>query len=139
MFGKKPQNRRSIDEATEFATIIGEGTVFEGMLRGQDNQLISGKIIGECDLDGLLYLAASGQWQGNIKADIVIIAGTVEGNVFAKNKLELAESGRVSGNLEAPRIAIAEGAVYDGKIKMGKSTEVTRFKERRGTESPETE
>lgn len=131
MFGNQSKQRRAVDSATEFATIVGEGTVFEGIMRGDNNHSVSGKIIGECDLKGILYLTPKGQWQGNIKADVVIIAGTVEGNVVAGTKLELSESGRVSGNLEASSIAIAEGAIYDGKIKMAKSKDVTHYKEQR--------
>ena len=134
MFGSKKEKRRAVDDATEFSTVIGEEAIYEGLLRGSGHHLVSGSVIGDCNLSSMLYLAPKGRWQGNIKADVVVIAGTVEGNVTAITKLELSNAGKVSGNLEAPSIAIAEGAIYDGKIKMAKSKDVTHYKERRNAE-----
>jgi len=131
MFGSKKEKRRTLDEDTKFSTVIGEDSVFEGVVRGSGHYSISGKVIGECDTSGMLKVEKSGFWLGSILADVVIIAGMVEGNVNARSKIELLASGRVAGNLEAPAIAIDEGAEFDGQVKMAKGENVTRFKERR--------
>ena len=135
---RKKKKRRAIDDATEFATFIGEASEFEGSLRGKDHYFVAGKVIGKSELGGILYLDEGGVWQGNISAEVVIIAGTVEGNITAKDKIELTDSGRVKGNLAAPAIAMAEGAVFDGKVTM-KEASVTRYRERRGIKPEETE
>lgn len=133
MFGmRKKKKRRVVDGIKEYATEVGSGAVFEGKLQGEGNYSIHGRVVGECDISGILLLETDGLWQGDILADTVILAGTVEGNVMAREKLELQSSGHVMGNLAAPRIAIAEGAVYDGQIQMAKAANITRFKERRG-------
>lgn len=123
-----------VDEATEFSTVIGKDSVFEGIIRGTGHHAISGLVVGECELDGILYIGVDGRWNGTINADVVIISGTVDGSVFAKSKIELSESGRMTGNLKAPAVAIAEGAAFDGKISMARKENITRFKERRGAE-----
>jgi len=133
MFNFRKKKRRAVDEVTEFATIIGENSEFEGELCGKDHHLVAGTVIGKSNLSGILYIDDGGFWQGNIVSDIVIVAGRVEGNIKAKSKIEITQSGKVTGNLAAPAIAMAEGAVFDGKITM-KEASVIRYKERRGVE-----
>jgi len=132
-FGKK-KKRRATDNIVTYTTEVGPDAVFEGKLQGEGNYSVHGKIVGESDISGILLLETEGEWIGNVLADVVVIAGTVKGHVMAREKLELQVSGRVEGDLEAPVIAIAEGAVYDGKIKMAKAANITRYVERRGVE-----
>lgn len=127
-----------MDEATEFATTIGEQSRFEGELSGKDHYWVSGTVVGKSDLDGILLVDETGLWQGNIASQIVIVAGTVEGNIKAGEKIEITQSGRVKGNLAAPAIAMAEGATFDGKVTM-KEASVTRYRERRGVPEPDKE
>jgi len=137
MFGFGKKKRRATDNIVTYTTEVGPDAVFEGKLQGEGNYSVRGKIIGESDISGILLLETGGEWIGNVLADIVVIAGTVKGNVMAREKLELQITGQVIGDLEAPVIAIAEGAVYDGKIKMAKAANITRYKERRGVEPEE--
>ena len=46
--------------------------------------------------------------------------GSVKGNVTAKEKFELRAGGIVDGELIAPKVAMAEGATFNGKIEMPK-------------------
>jgi len=133
-FGKK-NKRRATDNIVTYTTEIGPDAVFEGKLQGEGNYSVRGKMIGESDVSGILMLETEGEWIGNVLADVVIISGTVKGHVMAREKLELRVGGRVEGDLESPVIAIAEGAVYDGKIKMAKAANITRYTERRGVEA----
>ena len=137
MFGFGKKKRRATDNIVTYTTEVGPDAVFEGKLQGEGNYSVRGKIIGESDISGTLLLETGGEWIGNVLADVVVIAGTVKGNVMAREKLEMQITGRVNGDLEAPVIAIAEGAVYDGKIKMAKAANITRYKERRGVELEE--
>ena len=137
MFGFGKKKRRATDNIVTYTTEVGPDAVFEGKLQGEGNYSVRGKIIGESDISGILLLETGGEWIGNVLADVVVIAGSVKGNVMAREKLELAVTGQVVGDLEAPVIAIAEGAVYDGKIKMAKAANITRYKERRGVEAEE--
>ena len=137
LFQLRKKRRRTLDHVPAFSTVIGAGSTCAGNFSGKDNYAVYGRVEGECDLDGTLMLGQSGHWVGEIVATHVIIAGTVEGNVTAREKLELAPSANIRGNLKSAVIAIAEGAVYDGQIRMEQATRVTRFVERRGTERGE--
>jgi cytoskeletal protein CcmA (bactofilin family) len=123
--------RRTRDLVSEYATVVGTESKLVGRLSGRDNYLIHGGVEGECDLEGAIMVAHNGRWLGDITAAFVIIAGEVEGNVTAREKLELLPTARIRGNLSSPVIAMAEGAVYDGKIQMAKQTRLTTYSERR--------
>jgi len=123
--------RRTLDQVGEFTTIIGAESALTGSFKGKDNYLVYGRVEGECDLEGAVMLGEGGCWVGNIVAHHVFIAGEVEGDITAHGKIELLASARIRGHLTSPVIAMAEGAAFDGEIKMEKQSQVTSYSERR--------
>lgn len=129
-FGQK--GRRSIDKVKDFGTLIGAESHFTGTLAGKDNYAIYGTVEGDCDLSGALLLGPGARWKGNISASVVFIAGEVEGNVTAHEKLEVARGAKVKGNLSSAAIALAEGALFEGEVKMSAAAgEAVHYTERR--------
>ncbi len=127
----KARHRRTLDKVGGIATIIGTDSTFIGILRGNDNIVVLGRIEGDCDLNGTLLLEEPGHFEGNIVAENVIIAGQVRGNVMARSKLEIASSARIIGDVSGEVIAIAEGASIDGQMRTAGSQPVSRFTEKR--------
>ena len=70
-------------------------------------------------------MGTSAKLHAEIVAKSVVVLGQVIGNVTAREKFELKAGGTVEGNLNAPRIAMADGATFNGKIEMpqGKGAE----------------
>ena len=129
------KERRSIDKVKEFGTLIGADSTLVGTLKGKDNYAIYGRVEGDCDLEGALMLGPGGHWRGNISASIVFIAGQVEGNVVAREKLEITAGARVTGNISSASIAIADGAILEGEVRMLQKSQVAHFKDKRGNET----
>lgn len=126
------QNRRTLDRMGGVSSVIGAGSRFSGDFGGKENYVVYGHITGNADVEGAVVLEEGASWKGVIKAEYVIIAGTVDGDVIATGKIELDESARVSGNVIGSVIAIAEGAVIEGQMKMtSDKAEITRFIEQR--------
>ena len=121
--------RRVLDDMGGLPRSIGGETVLKGQLRGSDNYLIHGKVLGHANVTGVLLIATDCEWQGNLQADVVVVKGRVEGNITALSKIELRDSARVKGRLSAPSIAIGHGAKVDGPIDQ--TSMVTHFHERR--------
>lgn len=125
------KGRRIIDEVEQFTTLLGPRSEFTGQIEGGDNCIINGKVIGDCELSGVLVLGEEGHWQGNIRAPKVIISGQVTGAIVVDTKLELTRTARIKGSITSPVVAIEEGAVHEGEIRMQGTSEVIRFREKR--------
>lgn len=123
--------RRIRDSVGRFASVLGTDAMVRGALSGGGDYIILGRVEGDSDLDSTVVLERGGTWQGRLQARSVIIAGTLEGEAVAAERVELMPSARVRGDIYAPSVAIAEGAVFEGQIRSGPDTEVTRFRERR--------
>lgn len=127
---RKKKNRRVLDQ-TEFPTVIGEYMTYRGDLAGAGNYLVHGRVEGGCDIDGHLIVGPTAHWHGDIAATHVVISGEVIGDVYASARLELQPTARVHGNITSPVIAMAEGAVYDGEIRVRPRPRLVRFNEKR--------
>lgn len=130
MFGGE-QKRRTADNVVTYATRVGPGAQFQGEFSGAGDFSVAGHVVGQCRIEGLLYIEPTGSWQGDIQAGTVVIAGTVTGNVYATEKLVLEKGANVQARLTAKAIAICEGARYQGKIAMTEASNITRFSEKR--------
>ena len=131
----RTRQRRTLDKVGGISTVVGEGSHFVGTLGGDDNAVILGRVEGDCQLEGTLVLEQHGYWKGNIEAENVVIAGEVEGGVIARNKLEVTASARIKGTATGQVIAIAQGAVIEGKVQTKGTVPVTRFLEKRSQET----
>ncbi|MFH1798936.1 MAG: polymer-forming cytoskeletal protein [Candidatus Omnitrophota bacterium] len=109
--------------------ILDVNASMQGSLRFDDpvNLRISGKFEGTLDTKGALMVGQKANIKANITGENVSIAGQVTGNVKAANILILESTARLKGDIESPRISIAEGAVFNGRVKM--SAESLEIKE----------
>ena len=128
--GTKKQ-RRTLDRVGGISTVVGAGATFTGNFKGTENYVIYGTIIGHCDLEGTVLVEEGGRWHGNITALNVIVAGEVHGEVVGHKKIELAQTAKIVGSLTGPTVAVAEGAVIEGSIKMTSGATPVRFVDRR--------
>lgn len=125
------KGRRTLDKADGFTTTFGAEAEFSGNIGGRGHYLILGHVRGDCDIEGTLVVGESGHWQGNVIADHILIAGKVEGDVVAREKMEIISTAHVVGTIRSQYLAIAEGAVHEGVVHMGREMDVKRFKDKR--------
>jgi cytoskeletal protein CcmA (bactofilin family) len=125
--------RRIQDAANGPTTYVAATTTVVGTIAGQGAFVFCGEVEGDCDIDGPLTLAAGGRWRGTLKATDIVVAGTVEGDVIAKQRVEILGTARVSGSLSGNSIAVAEGAIIEGEIKVMNGAAPTTFQEKRQT------
>jgi cytoskeletal protein CcmA (bactofilin family) len=126
-----PFKRRIQDGASGPTTYIAPSTKIVGTITGKGVYVFCGTIEGDCDIDGPLTLAEGGSWKGTLKARDVVVAGTVEGDVVCKQKVEIAGTAKVTGSLCGNSIAVAEGAVIEGEIRVTSGTGPKTFQEKR--------
>ncbi len=123
--------RRILDSSTEPATFIAPSTTIVGELSGKGSYVFCGTLEGKCDVDGPITLAEGGTWKGTLKATDVIIAGTVEGDVIARQRVEISRTARITGSLSGKSIAVAQGAVIEGDVRVTNGDEPISFAEKR--------
>jgi len=132
---ERRKNRRIMDDVNKFTTLLGEKARFIGTMKGSDNCIVYGHVEGDCQCDGVLVLGEQGDWRGNISAPNVIISGNLTGNIDVSEQLEVSATAHIKGNISSPTMALAEGAVHIGEIRMDRQTDVVHFKERRAEQT----
>ena len=124
--------RRIRDRVSGAPTLINEGCKISGVISGTGDYQVSGEIDGDCEIEGTVTLARSGYWQGTISAWNVVISGHVEGDIIASGKVEISDTARITGKVTGEAIAVAEGAVVEGRMKTTGKAEPVGFIEKRG-------
>lgn len=99
-------------------SIIGAGTKIKGEIHSQGTIRLEGEVEGSVHSDDTIVVHDTGHVKADLMGGQVIISGEVHGNVAAHDRLEITSQGRVFGDITAPRIAIAEGVVFEGKCTM---------------------
>ena len=123
--------RRRIQDTNGPTTYVAASTKIVGTITGKGAYVFCGTVEGDCDIEGPLTLAEGGHWKGILKATDVVVAGVVEGDVVAAQRVEILGSARVTGSLSGNSIAVAEGAIIAGEIKVTSGTPATTFLEKR--------
>ncbi|MBI4431495.1 MAG: polymer-forming cytoskeletal protein [Candidatus Omnitrophica bacterium] len=91
------------------------------------NLRINGSFEGKLDAKGNLTIGENARVKANINGDRVIIAGKVTGNINATESISIVAPALVRGDIAAPRLSIADGSIFDGRISM------TSAKEKQGS------
>lgn len=99
-------------------TIIGAGTVVEGVLKASASTRIEGTVNGDITSEGVVVIANEGVVNGNITAVDVKISGTVKGNLIISGKTELVSNGKLVGDIKTGSLSIDETAIFQGNCKM---------------------
>jgi cytoskeletal protein CcmA (bactofilin family) len=123
--------RRIQDSTNGPTTYVAASTTIVGTVTGKGAYVFCGSVEGDCDIDGPLTLAAGGRWKGTLKATDIVVAGVVEGDVIAKQRVEILGTARITGSLAGNSIAVAEGAIIAGEIKVTSGVAPTTFQEKR--------
>jgi len=125
-------DRNSIDGKT----VIGSATIITGKVESHNDFHLEGEWKGDVKLNALFFIAKSGRFSGKAEALNLIVEGSMEGDIKVQKKVEIRNQANVVGNITCSQIAIAEGAYFQGGVKMGDGTNVspTFFTEKRKEE-----
>jgi cytoskeletal protein CcmA (bactofilin family) len=99
-------------------THIAPGAKITGEVNGTSDLVVDGELEGQVRLESNVTVGAEGKVHGDIVAKSVRIGGRVVGNVQGHEKVEILPSGRLEGDVAAPRVVLAEGAFFKGKVEM---------------------
>ena len=122
MFSKFAKNKSATFKALpeKFDTLVGKNTAIHGRLVLQESIRIDGKVVGNIESSKeesiTVVIAASGEVQGDIVAQRVVVAGKVAGNIHAHERVELHADCLVQGDIKYGSIAIEHGSKVLGLL-----------------------
>jgi cytoskeletal protein CcmA (bactofilin family) len=111
-------DRRPHPSGAATTTHIAAGAKITGQVNGSSDLLVDGELEGQVQLESHVTVGAEGRVKGDIVARTVRIGGRVVGNVQGSEKVEILPTGRLEGDVAAPRVVLAEGAFFKGKVEM---------------------
>ena len=100
-------------------TIVAAGTTVKGEITGSASLAVDGVVEGHVHLENEVAVGVDGLVGGEIKARSVRIGGRVKGNIQGREMVEILAKGSVEGDVRSPRVVIADGAFFKGKVEMG--------------------
>src|SRR2546423_6907369 len=106
--------RRLIDQIGDSPTFVSEGSVLTGDLETPGPLVMCGVVRGDGRVGGMLRMAVTAQWHGEIHALAAVIAGRISGKLVVENKLEVGATAVVRADIVPRSIAVGKGAVLDG-------------------------
>ena len=99
------------------ASCIGQTIFVKGQLLAAEDIHIAGRVEGDIQLEEhVLTIQPTADLDAGILAKSVVIQGAIRGDIVAGESIALQHSASVAGRLAAPRIAINEGANFNGKV-----------------------
>jgi cytoskeletal protein CcmA (bactofilin family) len=142
MLGKPPTpapqleapSRRFTDGADPGATVIGPGTRVKGDLVADGPVEVGGVIEGDARVEALCRVREGARVTGRLEAKSLVLEGEVSGPSVVAERVEIGATARVTSNIRARMVAIADGAFFEGEVRMddtGAPGTPTSFTEKR--------
>lgn len=114
-----PLPAAAADDAADPAdTVLGEGARFEGTIRSDRSIRVLGFVSGEIESKERVVVESSARVEARIVAQQVLVIGEVHGRIECVGRVEIAPTGRVTGEVTTGRLAIREGAFFQGQLTM---------------------
>ena len=110
------------DRAADSTSLLSKNVKIDGEIQGPENLHVEGYIKGSIKLSGDVFVGSTGIVEANVEAKNIVIQGEVTGNVLARQQLEIHPTGKLIGDCSAASIDIKEGAVFEGRSNMIRSS-----------------
>ncbi|WP_431225466.1 bactofilin family protein [Serratia sp. L9] len=102
-------------------TFISNGALFTGVIEGDGNIIVEGRVEGNIVCTHMVRVENSGYVKGEIRAQQIMINGAVEGRCFA-DSLSIQPKGSMHGDIYADEISIEKGGIFVGQSQLMQKT-----------------
>ncbi|CAI1129759.1 polymer-forming cytoskeletal protein [Serratia sp. JSRIV004] len=102
-------------------TFISNGALFTGVIEGDGNIIVEGRVEGNIICSHMVRIETSGHVKGEIRAQQIMINGPVEGRCFA-DSLSIQPKGSMRGDIFADEISIEKGGLFIGQSQLMQKT-----------------
>lgn len=101
---------------------IVEGTRIKGEVNTESNFRLDGILVGSLITSGKLVIGVSGKVEGEISCNNADIEGEILGNIKVQGLLTLKSTAKITGNIKAGKIAVENGAEFNGDCAIGNTS-----------------
>ncbi len=133
----KPAEAKPAAESKPMSSVFGPTLRFKGELRADEDFVMQGRIEGSIHHTQNLTIGTDGVVKGDSRARNIIVDGTIDGDLYALESISIRPTAKVQGNLMAPRVSIADGASFNGKIDMATAARAARSIADRHSSAPQ--
>ncbi len=109
-------------KATGTTSLLSKEVKIEGDIQGNEDLQVDGQLKGSIKIDGDIFVGPTGTIEADVEAENIVVQGQITGNVLARKQLQIQSSGKLLGDCIAQTIDIKEGALFEGRSKMIKSS-----------------
>jgi cytoskeletal protein CcmA (bactofilin family) len=120
MFDKK-SDKKPIPEPPGGLSIIAVGMTIHGDIDSNGTVKVEGTVDGNVLARNQVLVAKGGVVRGDIEVREGVVGGAVYGAIRATDRVEVQPGASVHGDITTKRIAIAEGGILNGQIRMGET------------------
>jgi cytoskeletal protein CcmA (bactofilin family) len=97
---------------------VGPAIRIKGQVIAREPLTIAGTVDGSIAVEGHpVTIAAGGRIVANIVADEIVVGGDVKGQLDASTRIRVNETATIEGDMTAPKVSVADGAKFQGKVK----------------------
>ncbi len=118
---KKSSNKEINDRANQLNRFV-EGTNINGNIITDSNIRIDGELIGNLTSKGKLVLGPTGKIEGEVSCSNADIEGNFKGTIQVDGILVLKSTAVFNGNISTHKLAVENGAVFNGNCIMNGET-----------------
>jgi cytoskeletal protein CcmA (bactofilin family) len=98
---------------------LGKSVSVKGDITGTEDVYVDGQVEGTIQLPGSsLTIGPNGRVHASITAKNLIVGGSLDGNIQVTERTEFRRTAVVNGDVQSKRIAIEEGAYFNGKLEI---------------------
>ena len=103
-------------------TTIGKGITITGTIHAQEPVTIAGTVTGDVlasDFD--VTVEAGARVEGAVTARRITVRGRSSGRLIAREVVRLQQSAAVKADIRSPKLALEEGAMFNGCVEPAKT------------------
>jgi cytoskeletal protein CcmA (bactofilin family) len=98
-------------------TTIGKGITIKGSIQAEEAVTIAGIVKGDVIATNFDVVVESGaQVDGEVTARAITVRGNSKGRLIAREIVRVFRSAAVRADVAAPRLALEEGAMFNGSV-----------------------
>jgi cytoskeletal protein CcmA (bactofilin family) len=107
------------EDTVPLNALLGRGATYEGDLSFEGRVRVDGLFRGRIFTEEILEVGEEGRIEGEVDAQILVVAGMVDGTIRVRGLLRVESTGRLHGEVHTEKLVVREGAQVNAQVRCG--------------------